>query len=218
QQLGQPALAGARVADQQQAAVGGEGDDGPLDEAAVAEPLLGDLPVEAVGAFRAEDEQPDHLGRQPPGERLGVVVDRLEPVEFLGVLDLGGGAQQVGHQTVGLSYVSGRGSGAGSGRKGVGPRRRSSRAAARGARRTRTGRGRGGAGLGGTQVRNVLSSCTSFVMWPESTGVPSALNRSRNHGLTLPCPELLTEPTGMNLAPERWMAAMLSKSSSVRHS
>src|SRR5690606_23250589 len=42
QQLGEPALAGARVADEQQAAVGGEGDDGPLDEAAVAEPLLGD--------------------------------------------------------------------------------------------------------------------------------------------------------------------------------
>ena len=38
-------------------------------------------------------------------------------------------------------------------------------------------------------------------MWPESTGVPRSLKRSRNHGLTLPRPELVTEPTGMNLAP-----------------
>ena len=68
-----------------------------LDEAAVAEPLLRDLPVQAVGALGAEDEQPDHLRRQPPGERLGAVVDGLEPVQLLGVLDLGGGAQQVGH-------------------------------------------------------------------------------------------------------------------------
>ena len=97
QQLGQPALAGAGVADEQQAAVGGEGDDGALDEAAVAEPLLRDLPVEAVGALGAQDEQADHLRGQAPGERLRAVVDGLQPVQFLGVLDLGGGAQQVRH-------------------------------------------------------------------------------------------------------------------------
>ena len=69
-----------------------------FDEAAVAEPLLRDLPVEAVGALGAEDEQPDHLRAQPPRERLGAGVDGLQPVELLGVLDLGGGAQHVGHE------------------------------------------------------------------------------------------------------------------------
>src|SRR5262249_1325887 len=58
---------------------------------------------------------------------------------------------------------------------------------------------------GSFQARNDLSSWTSLRMWPEITGVPWSLKRSLNHGLTLPEPELLTEPTGMNLAPERWM-------------
>jgi hypothetical protein len=100
EQLGQPALAGAGVADQQQPAVGGEGDDGALDEAAVAEPLLRDLPVEAVGTLRAEDEQAHHLGAEPPGERPGPVVDRLQPVQLVGVLDLGGGAQHLSHRSL----------------------------------------------------------------------------------------------------------------------
>jgi hypothetical protein len=37
-------------------------------------------------------------------------------------------------------------------------------------------------------------------MWPENTGVPRSLKRSRNQGLTLPRPELVTESTGMNFA------------------
>src|SRR5262249_39453792 len=88
---------GPGVADEQQAAVGGQGDDGALDEAAVAEPLPGDLPVQPVGALRAHDEQADHLRGEAPGKGPGAVVDRLQPVQLLGVLDLGGGAQQVGH-------------------------------------------------------------------------------------------------------------------------
>jgi hypothetical protein len=55
QQFGQPALAGARVADQQQPPVGGEGDDGPLDEAAVAVPLL--LDVDAAACAEGEPDR-----------------------------------------------------------------------------------------------------------------------------------------------------------------
>ena len=59
--------------------------------------FCGDLAVEPVGALGAEDEQAHHLRAEPPGERLRPVVDGLQPVELLGVLDLGGGAQHVGH-------------------------------------------------------------------------------------------------------------------------
>lgn len=53
-------------------------------------------------------------------------------------------------------------------------------------------------------------------MWPETTGVPSALNRSRNQGLTSCRPELVTEPTGMNRTPDRWTASMPSNSGCER--
>jgi hypothetical protein len=99
QQLGEPALAGARVPDQQQAAVRGQRHDAALDEAAVAEPLLGDVAVEAVGPLGAEHEQPHHARAEPPRERPGAVVDGLQPVELVGVLGLGGGAEGlVGHR------------------------------------------------------------------------------------------------------------------------
>jgi hypothetical protein len=49
EQLGEPALAGAGVADEQQAAVGRQRDDRLLDQRGVAEPLLRDRAVEPVG-------------------------------------------------------------------------------------------------------------------------------------------------------------------------
>ena len=64
QQLGQPALAGAGVADEQQAAVGGEGDDGALDEAAVAEPLLRRSP----GRGRRRARSPGRTGGPSSGD------------------------------------------------------------------------------------------------------------------------------------------------------
>lgn len=74
EELGQPAFTGTGVTDEEEAAVGGEGDNGAFDDSGVTEPFLGDGLVEVIGGGRAEDEGADHGRGETPRERFRALV------------------------------------------------------------------------------------------------------------------------------------------------
>src|SRR5690606_36238073 len=90
QQLGEQRLGGARLADQHQPALAGQGDDGALDQRVVAVDLAGDTPPADAVAPAAEDEGTHRARAEAPAFGARAVIALQQRGQFLGVGQFGG--------------------------------------------------------------------------------------------------------------------------------